>query len=293
MSYIRFNNENFKKVRDDAKMYFETHKTGDQSAYIDNTKFFQPIIDTTKESSKFLQDKIITGQESLTNAIVSELQKRNDQVEMLQNLPYYNVLPGIEDIPQSTPIKERGVIEVDLDGELLDQTHQENLLSMNSYLKSKKEDVVLDLPSVVQKKGNFEKILKAIETITRSHGQYLREDSKKTHGEKEIYRSQRSTLKEYKEKIEGVKGTTIFGFKKLGEGLRKKVLCKLKRGRGRPRKNQAPIVYSDANDLASKLNDHLAAKEAGNTGLDDIIISMMDELLHIGAIDISFHDNLF
>src|SRR6478609_8946220 len=183
--------ERYANQKKRLKQHFEREKTGDQTLYIDQAQLLRPLIDSQKETSKSIQDKIVTGQESLSNALVplvQELQKRNDQVEALQGLPFYNT-PEIEGVPQSTPKvtpqkeQQAQYINVDLDGELLNQTHQENL-----------QDLGLDLPSEVQKRGSFESVLKQIHTETRRIGQYLGKSSKKTDKEKDIYNSQKQTI---------------------------------------------------------------------------------------------------
>src|SRR5271163_4241361 len=149
--------EKYKNQKKQLKQYYEREKTGDQTLYTDQAKLLQPLINSQKDTSRTIQDKIVTGEESLSNALVplvQELQKRNDQVEALQSLPYYNI-PEIEGVPQSTPQKEQQPqhINVDLDGELLNQTHRENL-----------QDMGLDLPSEVQKKGSHESAIQEIHT---------------------------------------------------------------------------------------------------------------------------------
>src|SRR6478609_6861065 len=195
--------ESYANQKKRLKQHFEREKTGDQTLYIDQAQLLRPLIDSQKETSKSIQDKIVTGQESLSNALVplvQELQKRNDQVEALQGLPFYNT-PEIEGVPQSTPKvtpqkeQQAQYINVDLDGELLNQTHQENL-----------QDLGLDLPSEVQKKGTYETALNQIKTQNRSIGQLLGKGSKRTDKEKEMYKSQEQTLMLYKNKIEGLKG---------------------------------------------------------------------------------------
>src|SRR5277367_2458727 len=128
--------EKYKNQKKQLKQYYEREKTGDQTLYTDQAKLLQPLINSQKETSRTIQDKIVTGQEILSNALVPftrELQKRNEQVEALQSLPYYNLPPEIEGVPQSTPQvtpqkdQQPQYINVDLDGELLDQTHQEKL----------------------------------------------------------------------------------------------------------------------------------------------------------------------
>ena len=62
----------------------------------------------------------------------------------------------------------------------------------------------LDLPSEVQKQENFNEIFKRIKSKNAEIGQYLGTTSKKPEKEKEIYRSQKETLRLYKEKIIGL-----------------------------------------------------------------------------------------
>src|SRR5206468_4923832 len=213
----------YKEQRDRIKKHFEAERTGEQVQYIDQAKLFKPLLESQKESSKSIQDKIVSSQDTLRNALVpftTELRKRNDQIDELQALPFYDVPRKIEDIKHSTPVKDRSVIEVNLDGEFLEESHRENL----SILE-------LELPNVVQKKGDFKSVFATIESNKRKLGQYLRKDNDKTkrEGLTERYESQRKTLKIYEEKINGLKGASQF-ITKSGEGLRKRQhkLCKLK-----------------------------------------------------------------
>ena len=236
-----------------------------------------------KETSKSIQDKIVAGQDATSNALIPftrELQRRNDQVETLQNLPFYNLPPEIENAPQSTPIKAPVVTVIDFD-KGLDKTQREDL-----------QDMSFDLPSVVFQKDSVEETLKKIETKNRQLGQYLREDSKKNEEEKLVYKSQQDTLKIYRESLllasKGVKR-----FKKSGEGLRKHKSVKLKRGRGRPKMYPDTIIYANPNELCEKLAESITAKRAGNTGLDNRITSMLDELLEHRLISKENYDVLF
>src|SRR6476469_883165 len=266
--------EKFVNQKKRLKQYFEREKTGVQTLYTDQAKLFEPLINSQKET----QNKIVTGQESLSNALVplvQELQKRNDQVEALQGLPFYNI-PEIEGVPQSTPKvtpqkeQQAQYINVDLDGELLNQTHQENL-----------QDMGLDLPSGVQKKGTYETAMNQIKTENRRIAQYLREDSKKSDKEKDVYKSRKQTLEIYKNKINAFEGAKQFIVpKKTGEGVHKHKLVKQKRGRGRPKTNPilwALITYKNPDDLVAILKEYILAKDAGNTGLDNYINEILDE----------------
>src|SRR5271170_6197164 len=282
--------EKYKNQKKHLKQYYEREKTGDQTLYTDQAKLLQPLINSQKETSRTIQDKIISGQESLSNALVplvQELQKRNDQVEALQSLPFYNI-PEIEGVPQSTPKvtpqkEQQQYINVDLDGELLDQTHQENL-----------RDMGLDLPSEVQKKGSHESVIKLIHSENKRIGQYLGVRSTKSGREKDKYESRKQTLKLYKNKIEGLEGAKQFIVsKKTGEGLHKHKLVKQKRGKGRPKLKPDLIVYSHPGDLVYKLGEYIIAKEAGNTSLDNYITEILDELLEKKCISKDDYDNTY
>src|SRR2546426_656390 len=98
--------EYYKQQRDFLKQRFEAEKTGDQTLSTERSKLFKPLIESQKEASKAIQDKIATSQDTISNVLVPftrALEKRNDQLETLQDLPYYNIQQGIEDVPQSTP----------------------------------------------------------------------------------------------------------------------------------------------------------------------------------------------
>src|SRR6266536_1027919 len=255
----------YKEQRDALRRRYEVQKTGDQTLFTEQSKLFKPLIEVQKETSKTIGDKITTSQEGLSNVLVPftrELRKRNEQVAALQNLPYF----GIEDKSRDT------TIPVNLDAKLLGETDRKNLQDMN-----------LDMPSEVYKKGTIEEVLELIQKNFRSLGQFLGKASTKTPQEKEIYKSRKETLKIYRESIIALNGAKRFT-EKSGQGIRRRKLCKLKRGRGRPRKYPDTIVYNNPNELCEKLADLVAAKEAGNTGLDNSIISILDELLKIKSI---------
>lgn len=280
-------NKKYKDQRDRLKQRFENEKTGDQTLFIDQSKLFKPLIDAQNESSKNIENQVSKGQDLLSDALIPftrELQKRNEQVDNLQNLPYYNAPLGIEDVAQSTPQKDQ-TIHIDLDGGLLNTTDTENL-----------QDMGFPLPSVVQVNGNYDKVLEEIKSKNKSIGQYLRADSKKMDKEKEVYKSQKETLKKYKEKMIALKisNEQFTVPKKTGKGLNNKKLVKPKRGRGRPKKNEPdPIIYISPYDLCQKLHYFWTEKKAGNTGLDNIINSILDELLEIKKIDKTEYNNLY
>ena len=140
----------------------------------------------------------------------------------------------------------------------------------------------------------IEQTLDKITSKTKSIGQKLREDrgTKPTEKDKEIYQSQKETLKIYKASILALQGAEKF-IKKSGEGLRKHKLIKQKRGRGRPKKHPDTIFYNNGDDLCTKLNELVTAKKAGNTGLDNTIISALDELLNNKWVTKDEYDKLY
>lgn len=265
----------YKQQRDYLRNMFEAEKTGDQTLFRDQTKLFKPVIESQKEASKAIQQKLEASQNVLV-PFTRELQKRNDYMEGMQSLPYYG-LPEIQP-PTSTPTKSReDSLLVDVDKDLLNETHRENL-----------QDMTLELPSVVQKKGTFEDALEKIEHQTRSIGQLLGKNSKAPEKEKEIYESRKETLHVYKAAILALRNAQQFVVK--GKGL---PVCRPKRGKGRPKKLKDVIVYGSPKELIAKLEELHAAKMAGNTGLDNIINSVLDELLRIKVITKSDYDQLY
>ena len=128
--------------------------------------------------------------------------------------------------------------------------------------------------------------------MNRSLGQYLGTNSKKTELEKGMYQSQKQTLQLYEKKINALVYSKQFEVKD-GEGVKKKKLVKLKRGKGRPRKNPDVILYKRSDELIEKLKEYCAGKEAGNTGVDNYIVSILDELLETKTISKDEYTKIF
>ena len=72
---------------------------------------------------------------------------------------------------------------------------------------------------------------------------------------------------------------------KSGPGLRRRKLCTPKRGRVRHRKYPDTIVYNYPNELCEKLSQLVIAKEACDTGLDNSIRLLLDELFLLNSIN--------
>ena len=66
-----------------------------------------------------------------------------------------------------------------------------------------------------------------------------------------------------------------------------------KTGKGLKNKLVDVIYYPSVEDLCAKLAELDAAKQAGNTGLDNNINSVLDELLRVKAIDKTIYNNLY
>ena len=101
-----FNIKYFTQQIDALRNRFAAEKTGDQTFLTQQTKLFQPVL----QSQKQIQDKIIENQNVTSNVLVpfvSELQKRNNLMEDSQHLPFYNAPLEIQDVPQSTPVKTK------------------------------------------------------------------------------------------------------------------------------------------------------------------------------------------
>jgi hypothetical protein len=155
---------------------------------------------------------------------------------------------------------EDPIVNIDLDSGL-DEIDIENL-----------QDMRFDLPSVVFKNKQIEKTIAKIKTQNRRIGQKLGRGSDATEEEREIYKSWKKTLETYRQKIHGLEGAKQF----VGKGVKTDV-----------------IFYPSVDDLCSKLAELDAAKQAGNTGLDNRINSVLDELLRTQAISKDVYDDLY
>src|SRR2546425_628017 len=276
--------------RERLRKQFLAERVGDQELYDKREKLFKPIIESQKETSKAIQDKIVKNVESMSNVLVpltTELKRRTDNEEVLQNLPFYHSPLELGNVPQSTP-KQKDII-VDLDGELLNETHRENLDLMNLALggiktKSDESLINLELPSEVQKNKTFGSTISSISKMKSSLGQKVKEsNTKRSEAEKGMFRSQQKTLEIYERKIKKLQASEEFIVKT--EGM-------TKRGRGRPKKNVDFTPYYTPDKLCEKLYELVASKNAGNTGLDNEINLILDRLLANGNIDKKYYDEL-
>ena len=252
----------YKRIKDTLRERFEAERTGDQDLFREQTKTLQPLINTQQQTMKAIKDGQDSNSTALTDALVPlarQLQRKNDQEQLM-----------LHDVPAITPISSE-FMNVDLDAGL-SETDKENL-----------EIMQFDLPSVVFTNKTIAGTIERIRTENRSIGQKLGSGpvgQKLTPREKEIFESQKQTLKTYKEKIKALQGARQFVStpKKAGTGL-------------------DVIYYPNVEDLCNKLCQLHLAKQAGNNGLDNNINSILDELLNIKAIDKdeynTLHKNIF
>lgn len=204
----------------------------------------------------------------------SNLFKPLTDVTREQSQAIQDKLTSNQDILKNTlvPLQQR-IDELELHSiEEVDKDFAEGEIS---FLASKK----LDLPSVVLKKQTSEETLERIVSINHSIGQAKR------YGKitEEEYNKRTSIMKKYKDRIiEGVSTKAV-----TGSGL-----LKQKRSRGRPKTKVDAIIYKDYNDLIEKLHNFTSSYKAGNTGVHNYIVEILDELREQKVIGKSEYDNI-
>src|SRR5277367_555905 len=263
----------YKRVKEALRDRFEAERTGDQDLFREQSKIFQPLINTQEQTAKAIKDGQDINAAAVSNVLLPftrELPRRNEQVDMLTEQPCYR-----QELPPITPVSPE-FMNVDLDAGL-DETDRENL-----------QDMGFELPSLVFKNKTIEETIENIKTENRSIGQKLGKGpvgQKVEAKEKEIYRSQKKTLDVYKQIIDGLEGAKQFIStpKKTGKGLK---------ARGRTEGIDV-IYYPNVEELRIKLQKLNAAKQAGNNGVNNSIQSILDELLRISAIDKDDYNTLY
>src|SRR6266496_5329279 len=262
---------------------FDSERSGEQVFQREQTKAFEPLINIQKETSKATQDKITSAEEARNNALVplvQEMQRRNDQIDMLASQPFYQQ-QQLPDIPEEEILED---IRIDLDKNLNDSDIQ-NLYAM-SY----------QLPSILFGKKPAEEVKDALEETltnikTKEHSLRIKKSSGKSKREErtEMYTSQYKTLRKYEERLKHI-GASLNLIastpkKKSGEGLKNK--------KGKKGKSVDVIICSNPADIYQQLQKFYTAKEAGNTGVDNHINSCLDKLLKEKAIDMDDYKNLY
>ena len=267
-----------KRIKDTLKNRFESERSGDQIFQKEQTKKYESLLDNQKETSKATQDKIVSAQEAIRSStnnelvpLVEELKRRNDQVDMIVSQPFYQA--QIEPPEQSERLKGENVFKLDKD---FDDSDIENLNNMSFELpskvfenKSNKEvqDYVVPIMEKINKKEHSLRSLKS-------------SDKSKREGLRDMYTSQYKTLVKYKGRL--TYASNLYNIvtstpKKTGDGLHSSTKNKSK--------SIDVIICSNPADLYLELTKFCAAKEAGNTGVDNHINSCLDKLLKVKAID--------
>src|SRR5580658_4732631 len=182
----------YKRVKEALRERFEVERTGDQDLFREQSKIFQPLIDTQQQTAKAIKDVQNINATAVSNALLpltKELQRRNDQIDMLAEQPFFQ-----QELPAITPLSPE-FMKVDLDARL-NETDRENL-----------QDMGFELPSLVFKNKTIEETLENIKTENRIIGQKLgrgpvgqKVDAK----EKKVYQSRKKTLDMYKQILDGL-----------------------------------------------------------------------------------------
>src|SRR6266496_6656743 len=116
--------DEFKRLKESLKNRFDSECSGEQVFQREQTKAFEPLINIQKETSKATQDKITSVEEARNNALVplvQEMQRRNDQIDMLASQPFYQQQQQLPDIPEEEILED---IRIDLDKNLNDSDIQ-------------------------------------------------------------------------------------------------------------------------------------------------------------------------
>ena len=239
------------KEEEKARIKFKNRQMNEQLFEDNAEKFFFPLTNTINSGN----EKYINESKEIQNELHELSNKFNNA------LSYY---PEIE-----SPIK---VITFN---NKFQEEDRKNLAEMDLVLPD----------SIQDNKDLLDKMVTDTVTWNRRVGQHLGKKGRKSEDEKEKYRSYETTLAKYDEVLKLIKGGREYvDLQRKGEGIKRKKLVQQKRAPGRPRVQPIPIMYKSSQELAEKLAENIAAKEAGHTGVDDYIIAILDELLNIKEI---------
>jgi len=143
----------YKRIKDALKERFETERSGDQYLFREQSKMLQPLI---KSLISTQEQTVKAIQNSGTQDLARELQRRTDQVDLLVQQPFYSdQLPSITAPKTSSPMKD--YIKINFDSDLNETDFLENL-----------QDMSFDMPSKVVKNKQIEETLDTIKTENSS-----------------------------------------------------------------------------------------------------------------------------
>ena len=261
------NLDEYKRIKDALRQRFDADRLGEQHLFTEQSKILQPLIKPlmATQAATVRAIEASAGQP----AILGEPSPLRPSVGIAtrdwRSNPERRALLATEE--EAPPIK------IDLDSGL-DDIDVRNLQDLN-----------FELPSAVFKDKQIEKTIAKIKTENRRIGQKLGKMSDATAEEKEVYKSWKKTLEIYRQKIQGLESAKQF----VGKGARGPPSAL------RAHEGAAPdvIFYPNVDDLCTRLAELYAAKQAGNTGLDNVINSILDELLRTQAISKEEYNNLY
>ena len=271
----------YQQLKDSLKERFKTERTGEQDLFREQSKIFDPLIKKQEEATKSLGEKIVAGQDITSQSIVPftrELKRRNDQFEMLQEQPFNQSEIDLSGINQSLPISESSSpIKKYSNQQLYDFD-----IKLNDYDKVVLESFNFPLPSVVYYINSFDVVFKRITKEKKSITKTLNKTEDER--QKEIYKNQHTSLETYRQTLKELRpGKEYISKQSTGKGLK----------RSKKRNEKLDIIpYNSVNDLLGKLSLFCAEKQGGHTGVDNSIVSILDELLRIKAIDKNKYKNL-
>src|SRR5271169_1368449 len=113
----------YKRLKETLRDRFEAERTGDQDLFREQTKILQPLINTQQQS---VQDANATAVSKALLPLTREMQRRNDQVDLLAEQPFFQ-----QQLPAVTPIYPE-FMKIDLDIGLNDT---DNLQDMSFELR--------------------------------------------------------------------------------------------------------------------------------------------------------------
>lgn len=259
--------DEYKRIKQALRDKFDAERTGDQYSFVEQSKLFKPLIQpllasqqqAAQQTIKAIQERQAIQERPPMPAIMGENDVRLASSSTSGSANKLSDLRSGQPAQQhSSSNSEHSAIKIDLDSGL-DDTDIQNL-----------EDMAFDLPSEVFKNKQIKETLNQIKTENRSIGQKLGKSTSVSEQDKIVYSSRKETLSIYKQIIQGLEGAKQF----VGEGV-------------------DVIFYQNVEDLSMRLKELIAAKKAGNTGLDNRINAVLDELLRIQAISKDNYDQLY